>query len=124
MYTPIHPPTPMSKNTCVSSLLLMSFILSLFTLVFFVVAIFPILQHFDHLISTQIPNQLDFYHQLAVQHNQTLTQIEISINDPILFQEIKSILSQVQRITSELNITQIQNDIHQISTILGQIIHH
>ena len=124
MYTPIHTKNDKKDDPFVCTILLLSFLLSLGTLVFFIVEILPILHHFDSLISSKIPNELDFYHEIAQQHNHTITIIENTINDPVMFKEIKTIFYQMQRITSELNITQIQDNINQIAMILNQIIHH
>jgi hypothetical protein len=80
----------------------------------------PFFQSAQNLLQNIIPNEIDFYHQLIQEQNQTISRIEQEIFNPKMIQQIQVILNHLQ----QLNITEVQNDIHDIANILNQIIHH
>jgi hypothetical protein len=102
------------------SILILFFVLTLVCLGYLI----PFFQSFNHLVQILIPNEIEFYHQIIAQQNQTISNIEQNIFTPILLQKIQTIVIELQDITSELNITQIQTNINDIANTLNQIIHH
>jgi hypothetical protein len=92
---------------------------------YFIILLPPILLNFNTLISNTIPNELQYYHSIIDQHNQTLSAIESSISN-VLFNSnnLDHILHNMERITSSLNITQIQQDLDSIVYTLNRIFPH
>jgi predicted PurR-regulated permease PerM len=109
---------------------LLSILVTLFGLFFVVcfiyagILIIPVLTNFN-LILTQIPSEINFYHNIVAQHNQTLVKLEnnllIIVNSHTL-KNIEETIQQVDMITKNLNVTQIQDDLKQIVSILERLI--
>ena len=105
------------------------------TIVYYMFFILPsIFINFDTLVSKTIPNELQFYHSLFEQHNQTMYQIETSLlkyldrSEIILnnhtLSTINHIINNSEEITSSLNITLIQNNLNDIVNTLNRILPH
>ena len=105
------------------------------TIVYYMFFVLPaIFINFDTLVSKTIPNELQFYHSLFEQHNQTIYQIEthllnylnrseIILNNHTL-STINHIINNSEEITSSLNITLIQNNLNDIVNTLNQLLPH
>jgi len=89
-----------------------------FTLIFFI----PCINNFNHLTSERIPNEIDFIHQFLTQQNKTINDIESKM---IIMNEIKinHIIQNLEIITTNLNVTQLQNNIQNIVNDLNKVIH-
>jgi len=117
------------------TLLLLLFIIIIVIFVYYLIIILPpVIMNFNNLISNTIPNELEYYHSLLKEHNQTLVQVEknvlsyinisnIVINNKTLHKS-NHIIDNINGITSTLNITQIQRDLDNIVNILNRIIPH
>ena len=113
-------------------------IIILFCIVSMMIYIFvlltPILHNFDHLITTTIPNELDFYHNMTLHHNQTISKIEkymieyLNSTNIILNQNTLDnanvIVENIKEISTNLNISEIQFNLNQIVMILNKILPH
>lgn len=105
--------------------LLFLLILSLVGSIVYLIIIFnPIIYSFHQLISSKIPLEIDYYHQIIDYQNKSISFIEQKIDDSISIQDIKDIIYSIKKITSQTNITQIQDNLNDIANILNQIIHH
>lgn len=119
----------------VFTLLLLIFITIIVISIYYLIIILPhVIMNFNNLIENTIPNELVYYHSLLQQHNQTLVQMEnkllsylnvshIIIN-PDTFHTANHIIGNMDRITSTLNATQIQNNLEDIVNTLNRIIPH
>jgi hypothetical protein len=70
-----------------------------------------------------LQNEIEFYHQVVAQQNQTIYQIENKILNQILnddnMQKINTILYNIERISTQFNITQIQNNLQDIAKVIN-----
>jgi predicted PurR-regulated permease PerM len=101
----------------------------LFFVVSFIYAgfvILPVIANFNQIL-VQIPPEITYYHNLASQQNQTWVELEnnlsIVINSKTL-KRMEETIQQVDIITKTLNVTQIQNELKQIVSILESLIPH
>lgn len=94
----------------------------------------PVIMNVNVLVSSTIPNELMFYHSLLSEHNETLVQIEKNILtytnvssiiiNPNTLDLSNRIIRNIDRITTTLNITQIQDNIEDIVNTLNRILPH
>lgn len=122
--------TPIRKTSRIRYDPLLTTLVTLFGLFFVVcfiytgIVIIPILTNFNQVL-LQIPPEISYYHNLVSQHNQTLVELENNLSIVINSQTLKSIeqtIQQVDMITKTLNVTQIQNELKQIVSILERLI--
>jgi hypothetical protein len=75
-----------------------------------------------YLLNFNLESEINFYHQIIAQQNQTLSEIEIRIKDHILsmenLQKFNEIIFHIDRISNQLNITQIQNNLQDIANVI------
>jgi hypothetical protein len=81
-----------------------------------------------YLVKLNLYHEIQFYHQIISQHNETITKIENKILgyslqiDQIISSNnteiINKIIAQIDKITSELNVTQLQNNIQEITKVI------
>jgi hypothetical protein len=119
----------------VFTLFLLLFITIVVISVYYLIIFLPsVIMNFNNLIENTIPNELTYYHSLLDQHNRTLVHIEsniltymnltnIVLNTDTL-QISNHIIENMDRITSSLNITQIQNNLDDIVNTLNRILPH
>ncbi len=73
-----------------------------------------------------LPNEIDYYHNIVAQHNQTISNIEnkleIILGDPTI-KQILNIINNINSITQQINVTLIQNDLTTIANDLNKVIH-
>lgn len=104
---------------------------------FFVITIIPVISNFNQLISVTIPNELDFYHQIVLEHNQTIYRLEMKIEryidvaeivvNPKVLSQVVAVISNMDKITNTINVTKIENNLDEIQNDLNaiaQIIQH
>ena len=107
----------------------------LFCIVYYLIIFLPpIIFNFNTLISTTVPNELQYYHSLVQSHNETVTTIEKNILNYLSLSEIvvnkntlnsvNHIIFNMEGITSTLNVTQIQTNLGEIVNILNRVIPH
>ena len=101
-------------------------ICSITSVFLFFIFIVPLIQSYQNLANNDIPAQIKFYQELAQQQNISISSIENKINfilnDPTMDQ-IKNIVSSIDLISTQINITQIQKDLSQIVLLLEKVIH-
>jgi predicted PurR-regulated permease PerM len=102
-------------------LLFLGSFVSIFLYLF--ITINPLIENFNNL-TNKISNQLDYYQSIVSLHNTTLFEIESKINNIVNKNEIPTIIDNLNRITSELNVTLIQNDLNTIANDLTKVIPH
>lgn len=84
----------------------------------------PFIDNFNHLVHITIPSELQFYHDIIVQHNRSLSMFETQIvnNDTLI--HTKDIIMNLEQLTTKINITSIQNNLNQIANTLNKILPH
>jgi hypothetical protein len=117
------------------TLVLLLFLTIIASFIYYLVILLPpILLNFNTLISNTLPNELQYYHSIIAEHNQTLSGIEsnilhylnisnILVNPENLDRSVH-ILRNMDRITSALNVTQVQQDLDSIVNTLNRILPH
>jgi hypothetical protein len=115
-----------------TSLIFMFVVLFSF-LIYFAIVLIPIINNVNQLVSV-IPKELEFYHQIVLQHNQTIYRLETKIEkyidvaeivvNPNVLSEFVDLIVNMKYIISNVNITQIQNNFGQIESDLNSIVHH
>jgi hypothetical protein len=102
-----------------------------------VITIIPVIENFNLLISMKIPNELEFYHQIVLEHNQTIYRLESKIEryidvaeivvNPKVLTQVVAVISNIEKITNTINVTKIENNLDEIQNDLNtiaQIIQH
>lgn len=104
-------------------------ILSFFLIGSFVylgILIVPLITQMQVLLTTTIPNEIEFYHQIIAQHNHTLVIFENQIENHLInnstLSHIKSLVVHIDQFSGKINITQIQYDLGQIVSLLQHVI--
>jgi hypothetical protein len=95
-------------------------------LIFGTYYLFPIIHNFNNL-TTKISSEVDYYHSIISQQNNTVIVIEDKINKFLDNENINNVLTIIKNlniITSQMNITLIQNDLNTIANDLNKIIPH
>jgi predicted PurR-regulated permease PerM len=123
---------PIRKTSRIRYDPLLTTLVTLFGLFFVVcliyagIVIIPVITNFN-LILNQIPSEMNFYHNIVSQHNQTLVKLEnnlaIVLNSQTL-NRMEETIQQLDIITKNLNVTQIQNELKLIVSILESLIPH
>lgn len=109
----------------VASLVACFGLIFLFGIGYCIFILIPAVQNFNILIQNIIPQELNFYHQIVSQHNQTIFLIEHQVLDVLNRNNVNNFtqtLHQINLITQEMNMTQIQYDLTQIVYLLQHII--
>jgi subtilase family serine protease len=91
--------------------------------IYLLVTLYPSIQNVNNLIE-KISNEIDYYHSIVSLHNQTIFDIENKISNIVSKNEIISIVYNLNRITSQLNVTLIQSDLNTIANDLNKVIPH
>ena len=88
-----------------------------------IVLIVPNIKSFGQLTSSSIPNEIEYFHQILKQQNQTINDIESKILTTENILRVNQIIQNLEQITSQLNVTQLQNNIQNIVNDLNKVIH-
>lgn len=91
--------------------------------IYLLVTLYPSIQNVNNLIE-KISNEIDYYHSIVSLHNQTIFDIENKISNIVSKNEIISIVYNLNKITSQLNVTLIQSDLNTIANDLNKVIPH
>lgn len=133
--TPKRKPLRIVFEPFIFTLLLLFFLCMIVIFVYYLIILLPpVILNFNNLVENTIPNELEYYHSLLKQHNQTLNLIEnnilsyMNVSDIIInpntLQKSNQAIQNMVLITSSLNITQIQMNLEEIVSILNRVLPH